>query len=584
MPLIDCTLSLDDRGTVTGVHWSDPQLQKAYEQEWKAFVGQRLSVIPDFRVEAARAKITWRNEEFDYQEVVPAKGLRLLLLKKEDHRTLLFEYALNAFPDGIQIYDANACVVHINRASCGISGIPAHLDVTGKHLMDLYDLEEEISTTMTCLRTRRPVINRVDSFKSTSGNAISTVNTAYPVFDGHKLVGAVVTDQNLDTLNAQIETLEERKKTIRDKTSLPATPFRGYHFSDLVGSNRELTAAVALARKISRQDCNVLLVGETGTGKEIFAQSIHKASDRKKKKFVAINCAAVPDTLIESMFFGTSKGSFTGSVEQPGLLEEADGGVLFLDELNSMSLGMQSKLLRAIQEGSFRRVGSGRDIRTNVRFISSCNEPPAHLIEQNVLRKDLFFRLATVTIDIPPLRDREDDIEELVRFYLAKNINRYLKTVEDISPGALRMFQNYSWPGNVRELFNLLDYILNTAEDGRIEVAHLPRHMRAGEEPSLVVARPEAESSTPPLNWLEHFWRESGQSCQEPGQEPGQEQGQEPGQKQGRDLDALLRAVEKRVIEEALARCRYRLNRTADSLGVSRQTLQYRIRKLGIEL
>lgn len=565
MTLIDCTLNLDDSGTVTGVRWSNPQLQNAYEREWEAFVGQHVSSIPDFRMETARAKISWRNEDFDYQEVVPAKGLRLLLLKKEDHRSLLFEFALNAFPDGIQIYDENACLVHINRASCGLSGIPGHIDIIGKHLMDLYDLKEEVSTTMTCLRTRRPVVNRVDSFKTISGSAMSTVNTAYPIFDGHKLIGAVTFEQNLDSLNTQIETLEERKKTIRGKLSVPATPFRGYHFSDLVGSNRELTAAVSLARKIARQDCNILLVGETGTGKEIFAQSIHKASDRKKKKFVAINCAAVPDTLIESMFFGTSKGSFTGSVEQPGLLEEANGGVLFLDELNSMSLGMQSKLLRAIQEGSFRRVGSGRDIRTNVRFISSCNEPPARLIEQNVLRKDLFFRLATVTIDIPPLRERADDIEELVRFYLAKNINRYLKTVEDISPGALRMFQRYSWPGNVRELFNLLDYILNTAEDGRIEVSHLPRHMQTGEESPLTVGDdPAAETSPPAPSWLESCWRENGQSC--------------------RDLDGLLRTVEKQAIEEALARCRYRLNRTADSLGVSRQTLQYRIKKLEIEL
>ncbi|MDL2272570.1 sigma 54-interacting transcriptional regulator [Desulfovibrio sp. OttesenSCG-928-I05] len=402
MPLIDCTLTLDGHDTITGVQWSNPQLHKAYEEEWKVFAGHTLAELPDFHLDAEQAKIVWRNEVFDYQELLPTRGVRLLLLKREDHRTLLFEHALNALPDGIQIYDRNACLVHINRASCGISGIPAHVDVVGQHLMDLYDLEEEISTTMTCLRTRRPVINRVDSFRTTSGSDISSVNSAYPVFDGQKLVGAVVFDQNLDSINAHIEVLEERKKTIRDKVSLPPTPFRGYHFSDLVGSNRGLTEAVSLARRIARQDCNILLVGETGTGKEIFAQSIHKASDRKKKKFVAINCAAVPDTLIESMFFGTSKGSFTGSVERPGLLEEANGGILFLDELNSMSLGMQSKLLRVIQEGSFRRVGSGRDIRTDVRFISSCNEPPSQLIEENALRKDLFYRLATVTIEIPP--------------------------------------------------------------------------------------------------------------------------------------------------------------------------------------
>ena len=483
-------------------------------------------------------------------------------MKKEDPRSLLFEYTLNKILDGIQIYDQNACLVYINQASRDISGIPSHLNVEGKHLMDLYDLEEEISTIMTCLRTRRPVINRFDSFKAVGGSAISSVNTAYPIFDGQGgLIGAVVFEQNLGSINDQIEKLEERKKTIRNKASLPVSPFHGYEFSDLVGSNQELSVAIALARKIARQDCNVLLVGETGTGKEIFAQSIHKASDRKKKKLVAINCAAVPDTLIESMFFGTSRGSFTGSVERPGLLEEANGGVLFLDELNSMSLGMQSKLLRVIQEGSFRRVGSSQDIRTDVRFISSCNDDPAGLIARNILRKDLFYRLSTVTIDIPPLRDRMDDIGELVDFYLTKNINRYLKTIGEVSPLVLEVFQKYQWPGNVRELFNVLDYVLNTLEGDRIEVRHLPRHLQAEEEPPAQSASPVGE----------------GQGVQAGPAAP-------VGSGGGLDLDETMRAIEKQIIEETLTRCRYRLTRAAASLGLSRQTLQYRIKKLGIEV
>ena len=489
---------------------------------------------------------------------------RPAIMRQEELKLLLLEYALNEMPDGIQIYDRDASLVFINQASRNISGIPGHLSVEGKHLLDLYDLDEEISTVLTCLRTSRPVINRFDNFKAVGGTAVASVNTAYPIFESGRLIGSVVFDQNLDSLDAQIEKLEVRRKTIQEKVSLPVIPFHGYQFSDLIGSDPELSAAINLARKISRQDINVLLVGETGTGKEIFAQSIHKSSDRRKKKLVAINCAAVPDTLIESMFFGTSKGSFTGSVERPGLLEEANGGILFLDELNSMSLGMQSKLLRVIQEGSFRRVGSGRDIRIDVRFISSCNEDPAGLIARNALRKDLFYRLSAVTIDIPPLRERRGDVDELVGFYLAKNINRYLKSVREVSPLVLESFRKYHWPGNVRELFNVMEFVLNTVEEDIIEIRHLPRHLQAGEVESPPGGRDRAEPPDEESAAGPEKYRPGGQVC--------------------RDLDGTLRSIEKQIIEETLARCRYRLNRAAASLGLSRQTLQYRIKKLGIEL
>lgn len=160
---------------------------------------------------------------------------------------------------------------------------------------------------------------------------------------------------------------------------------------------------MALAKRVAGQDSSVLLVGETGTGKEIFAQSIHRSSPRSGKKFLAINCAAIPDTLIESLLFGTQKGSFTGSEDKAGYFEEANGGTLFLDELNSMSLTMQSKLLRVLQENTFRRVGGSRDLKLDVRIISSCNEDPFRSISENQFRRDLFYRLSTVMIELPPL-------------------------------------------------------------------------------------------------------------------------------------------------------------------------------------
>ena len=530
-------------------------------------MNRRLASVSELRFDRRTAVLTWGSERFLYKELDWPEGAKCILIKKDDHKELLYEFALDEIKDGIQIYDREGRLIHLNQASRKISGIPGHLQVAGKHLMELYDLDPEISTVMTSLRTRRPVINRFDNFKSMEGSSsIVSVNTAYPVFDNQELAGSVVFEQNLESIRDQIESLEERKNTIKEKISLPVSKFSGYQFSDLVGQNRDLIVAITLAKKIAPQECNILLVGETGTGKEIFAQSIHKSSDRRNKKFVAINCAAMPDTLIESMFFGTSKGSFTGSVNRPGLLEEAAGGVLFLDELNSMSLSMQSKLLRVIQEGSFRRLGGSRDIRTDIRFISSCNEEPSGLIERNVLRKDLFYRLSTVSIDIPPLRSRMDDIEELVAFYLAKQIGGYLKTIDGVAPQVLAQFREYHWPGNVRELFNVLDYVLNTVEGDRIEVKHLPRNL------AIVGESADSSSAGPP---------EPHPNSADDGGEF--DESSWPVHHGRRDLNIFLHKIEKKAIEEALLKCRYNLTRTAASLNLSRQNLQYRIKKLGIE-
>lgn len=554
--IADCRLTLSQDKEILAIDWFSPQARDQYAPEWRAYLHQRLDHLPDFRLAASH--LAWKGENFECLELPAPDQARFLILKREDHRAPLYEAALDALPDGVQIYDRHAGLVYLNPASRRLSGIPGHLDLTGRHLLDLYALDEEVSTVLTTLRTQRPVINRVDDFLSADGRRINSVNTGYPVFDGPELAGAVVFERDLATLETQIAGLEEMRKSVRNKVSRPSGVFTGFDFSDLIGRHPELVSAINLARKIAPRDCPVLLVGETGTGKEIFAQGIHKASDRRHKKFVALNCAAVPESLVESFFFGTSKGSFTGSEDKPGLLEEADGGVLFLDELNSMSLGLQSKLLRVIQEGVFRRVGGARDLRADVRFISACNEDPASLVRRNILRRDLFHRLSTVTVEIPPLRDRPEDMEELVHFYLAKCINRYAKSCREVAPEVLARFRAYDWPGNVRELFNVLDYVLNTMDGDRLELKHLPRALRLLEERPAETAPGGQETSAPAAS------------------SPGLPM---PG---GSDLPARLREAEKRIIEDTLLRCRYNFTKAAAELGLSRQRLQYRAKKLGL--
>ena len=570
--MIDAWFVLNNNMRVLSIHWENAQLEGLYRKEWQKFIQQELADIAEIQIDKSARQLVWKKLCFEYTELITSNRTHYLLLKNRDENAykneLLYQHTFDKILDGIQIYDQNACLVYINQASREISNIPKHVNVTGMHLLDLYNLDEEISTTLTCLRTGAPVINRLDSFKSTGGSSIVSVNTGYPIFDHKQLLGAVVFEQSLPAINMQIAKLEEVKATMKEKSGKYLSKFNGYNFSDLIGHNEALRTAVLLAQKIAPQECNVLLVGETGTGKEIFAQSIHKVSDRKNKKFFAVNCAAIPDTLIESMFFGTSKGSFTGSVEKAGLMEELNGGTLFLDELNSMSLSMQSKLLRVIQEGAFRRVGGSQDIQTNIRFISSCNEDTGMLIEQNILRRDLFYRLSTIVVDIPPLRARKDDIEELTQFYLNENISHYVKTIHGATAEVLALFQKYDWPGNVRELFNTLDYVLNTIEGNSwIEIKHLPRYLQQlAELPEKEIRNtlPAAHSETT-INKPECLPVESLLT------------------EQGSGLQQILDQVEHMVIEKTLQQNRYNITRSAKLLGLSRQSLQYRMKKLGMD-
>lgn len=556
--MIDLWVLLDGTDTIQSIHWENFLLEKLHAKDWQKYIGQTFPHISEIKINEDIKNIKWQKKYFTYVDLKVDNKTRYLLLKEQDQTESLYKFALDKIQHGVQIYDRNASTIFMNHASKDISGIPQYLDITGKHLLDLYAVEEEISTVMTTLRTGAPVINRFDSFKSTEGNSIVSVNSGHPVFENNELIGAIVFEQDLSGISTEIEKLEQLKSNLKKKTSKRVTKFSGYQFSDIIGSNQELLVSVTLAKKIAPQDCNVLIVGETGTGKEIFAQSIHKGSDRKKSKFVAVNCAAIPETLIESVFFGTSKGSFTGSVDKTGLLEEANEGTLFLDELNSMSLSMQSKLLRVIQEGSFRRVGSNIDIQTDIRFISSCNEDPVKLVEDNILRRDLFYRLSTISIDIPPLRHRLDDIPELVQFYLTKNINRYAKTIYEVSPQILSLFQEYHWPGNIRELFNVMDYILNTTEEDRIEVKHLPKHLQSiqlNHENSAIDSINTSQAIEPTT--IKYDSKEI-------------------------NLNDILTNIEKTTIEQALIHCRYNVTKAAERLGLSRQNLQYRIRKLQI--
>lgn len=547
--LYDILFTLDQSDRFRKVAWGSKEAEELYRDLFESWAAVRRPVRDAFDLprEGDSGELLWEENKFYFQLLPAPEGGRWLLLKREDNRPYLLARALDQITDGVQIYDRNACAVYFNRASRGISHIPSGVNVEGRHLLDLYNLDETVSTTMTALQTQAPVIDRVDSFRANDFSAvpIASANTSYPIFREGELLGAVVFEQTAEIVDRNIKKLEATRRALGAfQNKPPKISFSGYTFDNVIGSCPKLRQAVELARRVAPQDSPILLVGETGTGKEIFAQSIHRASRRRGGKFLAINCAAVPETLIESLLFGTRKGSFTGSEDKAGYLEEAAGGTLFLDELNSMSLAMQSKILRVLQEKTFRRVGGSQELKLDVRVISSCNEDPFKAVAENTFRRDLFYRLSTVMIELPPLREHLEDLEELIRYHLEATAYQFVRAVTQIDPEVYTLLRAYRWPGNVRELFHVLDYAQNVTDSQVMEVRHLP--------PYLLKRRNEPAASLPAIDFSQE------------------------------NLQGLMDEYEKQVIAQALDHCGYNISRTAQTLGILRQSLQYRIRKYGL--
>ncbi|MFR1808232.1 MAG: sigma-54 interaction domain-containing protein [Pygmaiobacter massiliensis] len=550
----DVLLMLNSEKRIVSLRWKNDSFRNLYHLLFENWVTNNRKATSVFPLPSDRnsGTVVWDKETFQFQMLPAPHDSFYLLLSKKDYCKDLFVQALDQISEGVQIYDKDACVVYFNKASRIISHIPSDINPEGNHLLDLYNLDESISTTMTALRTQAPVINRVDHFLSSDNNSITTANTSYPIIKKGELLGAVVFEQTEDIVQKNMRRMEATQKALKAFSSCSKEiTFPGYSFQNVIGNSSQILSAVAVAKKIAVQNSSVLLVGETGTGKEIFAQSIHRASPRHKKRFLAINCAAIPETLIESLLFGTQKGSFTGSENKMGYFEEAAGGTLFLDELNSMSLSMQSKILRAIQENTFRRVGGSKDLPLDVRIISSCNEDPFRTISQNQLRKDLFYRLSTVMIELPPLREHLDDLEELVEYHLNATAYQYVHGTMSVSPEVYKILRAYEWPGNVRELFHVLDYAQNVADSDKMCPEHLPAYILKNNK-----ALPDAD--------LKRNVNEIDFSVE--------------------TLQSLLDSYEHQVLLQALEYCGYNISRTADVLGVLRQSLQYRIRKYGIVL
>jgi arginine utilization regulatory protein len=432
----------------------------------------------------------------------------------------------------------------------------------GKKVVDVYELNEEGSLIMQCLNSRSPIVDRALLYRTRLGKVANTIHTVFPLFKRNNLEGAIC-------LVREYNVLEETIRSIsipRPRQALPNdTRFK---FEDIVGSNIEFLRAVNTARMAAQTPSPVMLCGETGTGKELFAQSIHNASTRAGNHYTAVNCAAIPENLLEGLLFGTTSGAFTGARNKQGLFERASGGTIFLDEINSMGTSLQAKILRAIQERKIRRLGSLRETEIDIKIISSVNKEPHLAIAENALRPDLFYRLGVVFIPIPPLRDRKEDILLLVRYFLAKHSKALNRDVSDISDDVQVLFQEYDWPGNVRELEHIIEGAINLVGSSRtIERRHLQSHLTTWKrlKGTLEDARHGAEASRKAMERHPERQSNAGRLSRE-----------------SKGLMAIQADQEKEILTRALAVSGGNITQAAKSVDISRQLFNYKMRKYRI--
>jgi len=278
-----------------------------------------------------------------------------------------------------------------------------------------------------------------------------------------------------ETLLRRIQNALKQRELLTENANMRRQLSTRAEYFNIIGSSKPMQTIYETIEAVAKSDANVLIVGESGTGKELIANAIHYNSLRARKPFIKVNCAALPKELIESELFGHTKGAFTGAhADKEGLVQHAAGGSLMLDEIAEMPFELQPKLLRVLQERSYRKIGSEKTYAVDFRLISSTNRPPADAIRDGVLRDDLFYRISTITIHVPPLRDRSEDIQLLTDHFLHEYAQKYERAIGGVSPAAYQRLFGHGWPGNVRELQNVIERAVLLAKGNRVEPVDLP--------------------------------------------------------------------------------------------------------------
>ena len=460
-------------------------------------------------------------------------------MKNKDY-TKVMQNILRLLDEGVHVLDKDGNSIIYNEAMSSLEKMETK-DVLKKPFVEVFkNLDAKDSTLLQALYNKKSTINKNQTYLNKDGKKITTINTTVPIIDNNEVVAAVEVAKNITEIQEMSNTILELRKEIEQPNEIKELKIKKYRFNNLVGKSSNFKAIIDIAKKASKSSASVFIYGETGTGKELIAQSIHFDGIRQNKPFLAQNCAALPETLLEGILFGTAKGGFTGAVDRAGLFEQANGGTLLLDEINSMPYELQGKLLRVLQEDYIRRIGGSRDIPIDVRIIATVNEKAENLIKQGKLRKDLYYRINIIPIDVPPLRERKEDILLLADKFIDKHNQRYNKNVWMLSDKAKEKLMNYNYPGNVRELENIIMAAISMIDDENVLT---DKHI-------LI-------NNTNNLTKIDHDISGIG-------------------------VDKYLENLEKEIIKNTLITYQNNITKSAEYLKIKRQTLQHKIKKYNL--
>lgn len=394
----------------------------------------------------------------------------------KDLRTILDHVS-----DGVMEIDCEGTIIYCNQKVMRLDDLEPN-DVIGKPLLSIYpSLNQKTSTLFQVMRTGNPIFNREQSFKTYRGKTIATINTTLPVIREGQVVGAMEISRDITEVKVMSERIADLQRRVfqsSDKVEQGVGDPVQYNFDSILTEDYGLIRLKEMAIKAAASGTPVLVVGETGTGKELFVQAIHQASPRRREPFIAQNCAALPANLLEGILFGTADGAYTGAKDRVGLLETANGGTLFLDEINSMPLELQAKLLRFLQDGWLRRLGDNSSRKVDVRVLAAMNLSPKEALEKGQLRQDLFYRLNTIILTLPPLRQRMGDMGLLVQSFIGRFNHQMGKRVKGLTKEVVVAFEHYEWPGNVRELEHVIEAAMHLTDDDWIHPQDLPANFQ----------------------------------------------------------------------------------------------------------
>ena len=463
------------------------------------------------------------------------------MMRAEYYKKIIYEL-INLIDEGVYIVDQEGKGIFYNHTMAELEKVNVE-DVLGKTFHEAFpDFNLDESTLFKALKKKISTVRQQQTYKNLYGKEITTINSTIPVIVGGETVAAIELAKDITDIRQMSDKLMELGGGGQLEREERQASIRRYSFEDIWGQNPGFVEVVDRAKRAASVDASVLIYGETGTGKELFAQSIHYGGDRRNKPFLAQNCAAIPEPLLEGMLFGTAKGGFTGAEDRAGLFEQANGGTLLLDEISAMPYDLQSKLLRVLQENYIRRIGGTKDIPVDVRIIATVNESPEDLMAHGKLRKDLYYRLNIVNISIPPLRERPGDVTVLAERFLEKHNKRFNKELWMISDAAAKRLRSYEYPGNVRELENIIEQAVAMADREHVlseKLLNMPGTAKKSRQ-----SAPKYDAQIP--------------------------------------LDQYLEAIERQVIKEAMINANGNISKAAETLQIKRQTLQHKLKKYHI--